>query len=60
MYPTLIFFYGPVDAQNEAASRTFSSNIGYSFAYLPLNANIFLQQFKKSVNYVINGLFTSK
>lgn len=60
MYPNLIFFYGPVVEQVEAASRTLAQNINYVSSGLPPNANMFINNFKKTCNYVIEGSYTSK
>lgn len=58
MYPNLIFFYGPVSEQNDAASFTLAQTINYQHSVLPKNANELISNCKKSENYVVNGLFT--
>ena len=58
VYPNLIFFYGPINEQNVNCAHALSSQIGYLFVGLPPNANTFISEFKKTVNYVVCGLFT--
>ena len=57
MYPNLIFFYGPVEEQNRAASITLAQTINYEHSVLPKSANALITHCKKSQNYVVNGLF---
>ena len=58
MFPNLIFFYGPNIQQIQAAARTMAKNINYVPVALPDNANAFISGFKKTCNYVVEGLFT--
>lgn len=57
-YPNLIFFFGPNEQQNNAASNTFAHVIGYSHTILPASANDLILYLDKTQNFVINGLFT--
>ena len=58
MFPNLIFFYGPVAEQVTAASQTLAKNISYACIALPKDANALISSYKKTCNYVIEGLFT--
>ena len=55
----MIFFYGPDQEQNHAASSTFAYVIGYACVPLPTCANDLILYLDKTQNYVINGLFPS-
>ena len=58
MNPNLIFFYGPIEEQNVNCAHALASQIGYLEVGLPPNANSFIKEFKKTVNYVVYGTFT--
>ncbi len=58
LFPNLIFLYGPVTQQNQAAGQTLAHNINYVCTALPKGANSFLKDFKKTSNYIITDLFT--
>lgn len=58
LYPNLIFFYGPLQEQNLAASTTMSNNISYIYSELPSDPNDLIKFTDKTKNYVVNGLFT--
>ena len=60
MLPNLIFFYGPNQQQISSAARTMATNINYVCVKIPINANEIINGFKKTCNYVIEGLYTSK
>ena len=58
MYPNLIFFYGPVEEQNKAASVTLAQTINYEHSVLAKDANSLIFHNKKLLDYVVNDLFT--
>lgn len=58
LHPNLIFFYGPLQEQNLAASTTMSNNISYIYSELPPDPNDLIKFTDKTKNYVVNGLFT--
>lgn len=58
MYPNLVFFYGPREEQNLNCAHALANQIGYCRVSLPPNANSFIKDFKKTVNFTVSGLFT--